>query len=138
MPSEEAPAIRAANRRYHLRLAASIVAYAVVLMAVNFAIGTDAVTGPLRFVVAGLPILPLFGIPAALSRWLRETDEFQRRVALEGLAIGFAAGSILTFGYGFLQVAGAPDASWLFVWPVYAVCWGIGTALAQRHYRGEG
>lgn len=137
MTPQEAPPIRAANRRYHLRLAAAIVAYAVVLAGVIVAVNTDAVRGPLRFVVVVLPLLPLLGVPAALSRWLRETDELQRRIALEGLAIGFAAGSILTFGYGFLQLVGAPDASWFFVWPVYALSWAIGSAVAQRRFRIE-
>lgn len=138
MAPEEAPPIRAANRRYHLRLAAAILAYALVLAGVIVAINSDAVGGPLRFVVAGLPMLPLLGVPVALSAWLRETDELQRRTALEGLAIGFAAGSILTFGYGFLQLVGAPDASWFFVWPVYAASWAIGGMIAQRRYRIEG
>ena len=137
MPAEEAPAIRTANRRYGWRLGTAIATYSAVLVVVIIVINADVVTGPPRFVVATLPMLPVLGVPYAMVRWLRDTDELQRRTALESLAMGFAAGSVLTFGYGFWQLVGAPDLSWFLVWPVYAVCWAVAASINQRRYRLE-
>ncbi len=57
-----------------------------------------------------------------------------RRYAYEliGALVGYAA--LVTFTYGFLQLAGAPQLSWFFVWPVYAVGWLIGLAITRRRY----
>ena len=54
---------------------------------------------------------------------------------LESLAFGFAAAAIATFTYGFLQNAGLPDVSWVWVWPVMAVCWLLGQVAARWRYR---
>jgi hypothetical protein len=62
-------------------------------------------------------------------------DELQRRIQLESLAFGFAAAAIATFTYGFLQNAGLPEVSWVWVWPVMAVCWMVGQLVARRRYR---
>ena len=54
---------------------------------------------------------------------------------LESLAFGFAGAAALTLTYGFLQNAGLPEVSWIWVWPVMAVCWIIGSLIARRRYR---
>jgi hypothetical protein len=42
---------------------------------------------------------------------------------------------ILTFSYGFLEGLGYPRLSTFLVWPVLAVLWIAGHALARRRYR---
>jgi hypothetical protein len=65
---------------------------------------------------------------------MSDVDELQRRIQLEALPFAFGAGSLITLTYGLLQVAGLPELSWLFVWPVYAGCWLVGGFLAHRRY----
>ena len=91
--------------------------------------------GAWRWVVVLIPVIPFAAVGWAVWRFLIETDELARKIQVEALAIAFAAGSVLTFGYGMLQVAGAPKISWLFVWPVYAACWLVGSLVAKVRYR---
>lgn len=127
------PHERQVTRRYGRRLAVAIGAYSVVTVAAGLLLDRD-LPRALQVVIALAPMVPALGIPFAVVRLLRETDELQRRILLEALAAAFAAGSLLTFGYGWLQLAGAPEASWFLVWPVYAACWAVATAVAQHHY----
>jgi hypothetical protein len=90
---------------------------------------------PWKYAIAVLPVLPALWIPLAVVRLFREVDELQKQIQLEGLAFGFAAAAVLTFTYGFLQNAGLPDVSWIWVWPVMAVCWLVGLTAAKRRYR---
>lgn len=128
---------RRASRAYTRRFATALLAYAA-LLAVSVTALNAGVAQPWRSLVAVAPMAAALFIPVALVRLLRDIDELQRRIHLEALAIGFAGGSLLTFSYGFLQVAGAPQLSWFFVWPVYATCWMAGSLVTSRRYgRGE-
>jgi hypothetical protein len=71
----------------------------------------------------------------AVSAYLREADEFQSRSAVESLAIAFGGGSLTTFTYGLMQIVGAPELNWTFVWVVYALWWVIGGVVVRRRYR---
>jgi O-antigen/teichoic acid export membrane protein len=90
---------------------------------------------PWKYAIAVLPVLPALGIPLAIVRTIQSMDELQLRIQLESLAFGFALAAIATFTYGFLQNAGLPEVSWVWVWPVMAVCWMLGQLAARRRYR---
>lgn len=90
---------------------------------------------PWKYLVATLPVWPALGIPWAVVQYCRSMDELQLRQQLEGLAFGFAAAAMATFTYGFLQNAGLPEVSWVWVWPVMGVCWIVGGVVARWRYR---
>ena len=90
---------------------------------------------PGKYAIAVLPVLPALLIPVAVVRLFRELDELQKQIQLEALAFAFAAAAILTFTYGFLQNAGLPEVSWIWIWPVMAMCWIAGQLLARRRYQ---
>jgi len=91
--------------------------------------------GPWKYAIALLPVLPAMGIPLAVVRFCQAMDELELRIQLESLAFGFASTAIVTFTYGFLQNAGLPQVSWVWVWPVMAVCWMVGLVAARWRYR---
>jgi hypothetical protein len=93
------------------------------------------IEGPLKYAIAVLPVFPALAIPYGALRCCQAMDELQRRIQLESLAFGFAAAAVATFTYGFLQNAGLPDVSWVWVWPVMAMCWIVGQLVARRRYR---
>src|SRR3954453_8550329 len=93
------------------------------------------VEGPWKYAIAVLPVLPALGIPFAVVRYCQAMDELQLRIQLEALAFGFASTALATFTYGFLQNAGLPDVSWVWVWPVMAACWMVGQLVVRRRYR---
>jgi len=120
-------------KKYTLTMLVSLGLYATVLV-VSLTWLKGGIAGPWKYVVALLPVLPALGIPIAVVNFFRAMDELQQRIQLESLAFGFAATAIATFTYGFLQNAGLPAASWVWVWPVMAICWMVGQLLARRRY----
>jgi hypothetical protein len=125
--------VRTVSRRYLRELTAALLAYAVVLVVALLLLRGEP-DAWWRYPVALAPVVPCLGVVRAALRFLRGSDELVRRIQLEALAFAFAAGSLLTFSYGFLQLVGLPEASWLMVWPVYAGCWLVGSLLASRRY----
>ena len=136
--SKETAAVKSTNRWYLIRFLGAMITYAVVLAIVVSVLNADYVTGPARYAIALIPMLPVLAVPAAVLGLLRRIDELQRQMHLESLAIAFAVGSVLTFGYGFLQLVGAPELNWFMVWPVYAFSWLGATLVVNRRYAADG
>ena len=90
---------------------------------------------PLTWLIALLPnVLAVFALVAYL-RFLRMTDELQRRIQLEGLAVGFGVGWIFAIGYLVFQAAGAPELPITAMILVMTAGWITGTLRAVRHYQ---
>jgi hypothetical protein len=130
--SKEAPVVR---RQYFIELGAGLVLYAILLVGSLHVLHAGGVTGLWRPVVSLVPMIAAAWCCWAILRQLRRMDEFQLRVQLEALAFAFAGTALLTFGYGFLEVAGYRLISMFFVWPLMAVLWEIGLLLARRRYQ---
>lgn len=122
-----------ADKRYTRRFTISMTAYAV-LLAIALVLAGTVGDSPWRFVIMALPFPALLGVVWAMSAYLRESDEFISRSNNEALAIGFGAGSLITFTYGLMQVVGAPDLNWMFVAFVYGFSWLIGSFVVRRRY----
>jgi len=89
----------------------------------------------LRIVIALLPMIPaLFAMWAAI-RYFRGLDELQRRIQLEGLALGFLSTCVIFLTWGFLQNAGLPHADVIWVTPVLVFFWGVGACVAKQRYQ---
>ena len=84
-----------------------------------------------------LAIIPIaLGIPALLAnvRFIREADEFMRKVQLQGIAIGFAVGFVFCLGCQALEHVGAPRLPVIFVTLPLGLGWAIGSFMvAYRH-----
>ena len=71
----------------------------------------------------------------SVMRRIRQLDELQKTIQLEGLAFAFAGTGVLASGYGFLVGAGLPDIDWgTLVWPAMVALWAIGVMIASRRY----
>lgn len=90
-------------------------------------------------IALGLVAVAAFGLfIAAEIRLLSRLDELQRRIQLEALAIAYPTAILLVFTLGVLERAGI--AVWGFqrlrdVWPLVALPYVIGLAIATRRYR---
>jgi hypothetical protein len=91
--------------------------------------------GPLMWLLASIPLV--VGIPSvrAFLRFLREADEFQRKVQLEGIAMGFGAGSVFGMGYTILERVGAPQLPMMVVLIPMMLGWAVGSFLVAARYR---
>ena len=122
-------AARAYTRELGLAMAAYVI---VVLVSIKLVGGLDQ---PIKTLVALTPLIPASLALFAYLRFLSRMDELGRRIQLEALAFGFGAAGMLTFAYGFLENAGFPQLSYIWVFPLMIFLWGIGGAVASYRYR---
>lgn len=120
--------------RYALEFSGALVGYAIVLVASIRLLGHYGDT-TWRYPLAVSPVLPAAIALIAFVRFFRKSDELEQRIHLEALAFAFGGSALATFAYGFLEGAGFPHLNWTFVWPVMAVFWAAGSAVAKRRYR---
>lgn len=65
-------------------------------------------------------------------------DEFQRRIQLEAIALGFSLSTLFLIGLGCLQrfiVLSPDDWSFRHVWPFFALFYFIGIVITRVRYR---
>lgn len=124
---------RMAARTYTRELGLAMAAYViVVLISIKLVGGLDQ---PIKTLVALTPLAPAALALFAYLRFLSRMDELGRRIQLEALAFGFGAAGMLTFAYGFLENAGFPQLSYIWVFPLMIGLWGVGGAIASYRYR---
>jgi hypothetical protein len=109
-------------------------AYVVVLAGSVTGLGALGTDNPWRYLLAVLPVLPGIGVLVAYIRYLRDMDELQRRIQVEALGIAFAVTFLVTFTYGFLENAGLPKVSAIWVTPVMILSWGLASAGVSRRF----
>jgi len=79
-------------------------------------------------------------LPAGIVIWLvvrqlGRLDEVQKRTQMQAIGFALAATGLVTFGYGFLEGAGLPQLSSIFVLPMMAAFWGLGLLGLALRYR---
>lgn len=95
----------------------------------------DSMPQALAWAIALTPNIFAIGALFAFLKSLRMTDELQRRIQLEGLAIGFGVGWFVALGWLVLESAGAPDLSANSLVLIMTAGWIAGTLFAVRRYR---
>jgi hypothetical protein len=110
----------AAVRRFSRRIWPAFLLYVVALIGAIRALESESVVGALRYAIGVLPALPLIGvISLVVQSMLSEDDEFQRVLWAEAMLWGTAITMAVTTVWGFLEVAGAPHLSLVWVFPFF-------------------
>ncbi|MFL5296992.1 MAG: hypothetical protein ACJ798_11485 [Phenylobacterium sp.] len=126
-----------AMRRYMRRMWPTMAVYAVVLIGAIKLFETHPPTGPLKYLAAVAPAIPLLVNFWFYGRYVvEEDDEFRRlqvvMTMLVGLAVVLAAATV----WGFLEVlAGAPHITIYWVAPIYVVAQGLAAPIVAWRYR---
>jgi len=127
------------EKRYRRELLGASFAYAVVLVIVLPLARRAEVLG-WQFVLALVPLLPLAWMLRATVRYIRDSDEFQRRLHLEALAVSAAVVCFVSMAGGILAAANviALDGS-VLLWVFPALCFLFGVLRCQiaRRYTRE-
>jgi hypothetical protein len=123
-----------ASRGVLVAIAAFATGYALAVIAAERAGMAPAV----RVAFALLAVAGFVAFIAAEVRVIRGLDELQQRIQLETLAVAFPLALVLVFGVGMLERAGV--SIWGFrelrdAWPLVALPYVVGLALALRRYR---
>jgi hypothetical protein len=123
-----------AKRKYRLRMLLSMTIY-VALVYVSVRWLHKGPAAPWKYIIAVMPMLPVFFVPVFVVQFLHNLDELQRKLQLEALGFAFAASALASLTYGFLENAGLPHLNWVWVWPIMGGFWITGMLSARRRYR---
>lgn len=121
--------------RYAWRFGLAVALYTVLVLVALPLARRMPEGSPQRYLLACLPALGVVAGIWALSRYLGEADEFQSKKLLQSLAFSVAGTVLISVIVGFTQSVGAPALSWIWVTPVWAVLFGLGSAIAAWRYR---
>ena len=130
----------AAARSHSNRALGACILWGASYIAARLALDADLQLGPtwLRVAAALLPVIPTALALWAIAAGLRESDELQRRVHLEALAIGYPLAILLLMTLGLLELAvglNPQDWSYRHVWIYLPLFYFIGLAIAWSRYR---
>lgn len=93
----------------------------------------------LRAFIALLPVFPIVLVMRAMVRYIRDTDELQRRIELESVSLAATLVSTLYMAGGFLQLAKVVDipsgVAMLWVFPLVCFSYGLVKTVVARRYR---
>ena len=116
-----------AFRRYNYRVLVLMIAYAVLLMSTIYLFKHRMLDGPLAFVAAVLPALPIIGMLASIGAYLvEETDEYLRMLMVRQTLWASAFSLSIATVWGFLENFGQVEHVESYV---VAVLWFAGLGL---------
>ena len=93
-----------AGRKYLQRFAPAMTAYVVAMLGVTWWVKHAPPDGPLLYVAAVLPALPLLVVIWAMGRYLvEETDEYQRARRVQSILWGAGVTLAIATVWGFLE-----------------------------------
>lgn len=87
-----------------------------------------------RYVVALTPMVPGVWIAVGVVQGIQKLDEMERLILLEGIAVSFMGTMILVLSLGFLQIAGFPLVSGVYIGFFMVVLWLIAKLSIHRKY----
>ena len=138
LPAACEVATPALHRRYLREFLPPMVAYVVVLFLSLWLLKRIEEPSALRALVALLPALPIALGLRAIVRYIRDSDEMQRRIELEAVSIATAVVAMLYMSAGFLQLArviAVPSGvAMIWVFPLICLSYGLAKAVVSRRY----
>ena len=134
-------AMRIAQRTYLKTFIPAMLAYVVVLFASILVANRLGIEAPiyLRAMLSLSPVIPIFFVCLALIRFLRDSDELERQIELEAIALSGLFTGVIFLCLGFLAnskliyLDGAGVAIWVF--PSLFGLYGVAKCFASRRYR---
>lgn len=121
------------EHRYRRHFIVGILAYVGLLLLSRTLLNTPT-DSLLDTLIALLPVLPVAYIIVMFMRYLRQLDEMLQRIQMEAFAFSLGMTGLLTFILGFLENAGFPRLSMVWVLPLMIALWWVGQWLARRRY----
>ncbi|WP_042838800.1 hypothetical protein [Xanthomonas citri] len=124
-------------QRYYREFGIPMVLYVLVMLFWRYLLGHVG-SNWARVLIALLPAVLVVLVIRAVARYVRDSDEMQRRIELEAIAIaaGLVSGAYMTVG--FLQAAELIDvpasAAMLWVFPLLCAIYGITKSIHARRF----
>lgn len=122
-------------RRSQRRALGWVVAWAVAFLGATFLLTADlGLPAAVTWSLALVPSLLGVAMFVAYFLFLRASDELQRKIQMEALALGFGTGVVAMNGYRLLERAGAPAIDVNDIGVVMMLAFAVGIFLGQRRY----
>lgn len=129
--------MRPVARRYMQEFLPAMAAYVVVLFLSTWALRNVEATA-LRVLLALAPAVPVAAAARAVLRFVRGSDELDRKILLEAFALAALVLTLGSFSLGLLVMADVlpmrADMALLWILPVYCLLYGAFAAIARRRY----
>jgi chromate transport protein ChrA len=126
------------QRRYRREFFPAMAAYVVVLFLSMYALRAVDATWA-RAILALLPAVPVVFVARAVLRFVRDSDEMQRRIQLESFAQASLVLTLGSFALGLLVLAGVlhvnAGLALILVLPAYSFLHGVFACITTRRYR---
>lgn len=123
--------------RYMKEFLPAMAAYVVVLMLSVWALRHVEATG-LRVLLALSPAIPVAAAARAVVRFVRGSDELDRKILLEAFALAALVLTLGSFSLGLLVMADVvrirADTALVWILPAYCLLYGAFAAIARRRY----
>lgn len=126
-----------AGRRYLKRFIPTMITYVVLIFGASFALRALEIAGPLAWVIAAAPGIPVVAVLAIVGLYLKEeTDEFQRNVQAEAMIWGIGLTLSGTTVWGLLEFyVEAPRLPVFWAFPIFFFTMGLAQVFVRRRYR---
>jgi len=131
--------MRPVHRRYLREFIPAMAGYVLLILGSVYWLKHGQPVGYWRALIALLPVLPIVLVMRAMVRVIRDSDELERRIELEAVAISALAVGMGFFSLGLLASAQvltlAGDAVAIWVLPALCGIYGLAKCWAVRRYR---
>lgn len=126
-----------AAKRYLRRFIPTMLVYVAVIFGVSWAFNHLEPTGPLAWILAVLPALPILAVIAFMGLYIKsETDEFIRAMLVESMLWGVGVTMAVMTVWGFLDMyLDAPRLSSFWAFPIFCMAMGVAQQFVRRRYR---
>ena len=94
----------------------------------------DHPDSPWRYATALTPMIPGIWIAIGMVRAIQKLDELERMILLEGISVSFMGTLILVLSLGFLEIAGFPPVSGVYIGFFMIVLWLLAKLFIHRTY----
>jgi hypothetical protein len=126
-----------AVKRYMQRFLPAMGLYVLVLFASLFAIKILDPTGPLLWILAVAPAIPILAVIAIMGLYItEESDELPRAVMVQSMLWGIGLTLSAATVWGFLENADlVPHLSYFLIFPLFCAAMGLAQPFVWRRYR---
>lgn len=124
-------------KRYRKRLAIAMIAYVFALMGSLALLRQGGLSGPVLWLVAAAPAIPILGVLVVMGLYLKEEpDEFERAIHVEAMLWGLGVVLGVSTVWGFLANAQVVPTPPLFlIFPLFCLSWGLSQPFIRRRYQ---
>lgn len=127
-----------AYRRYFAVFVPAMLTYIVSVFGAVYLIKNEILTWPLHYGVALIPGLAALTFMWAHFRYIRETDEFHRKIQTEAMMMGTAGLLTVAMTWGMISMfTDFVELPFFYAIPIFYLCYGAASVYLTRKYKAS-